>query len=126
VPRPPTPAQARAGLWALHALARAVRHLRRRPIEALRLPRPPRLGLDATRGVDVVLNRLHATCLQKSVVQQRWYAEHDVPYDVVIGVGSPKLGFKAHAWLEEPGQLTETEYTEIHRLPGQAAAKDAP
>lgn len=112
----------KAGLWTIHALYVTVRRLRTRPIEQLRVPRAPSLGLDATRGVDVVLRLTRATCLQASVVRQRWYAEQGVVRDVVIGVTSPRTSFKAHAWLEGPGETSDSEYTVITRLPASATA----
>jgi hypothetical protein len=94
------------------------RDLRRYKADEVQLPPAPRVGLDATRGVRVALKLTRATCLQRSVVLQHWYAAHDVARDIVIGVTAPQAGFRAHAWLEEPGQLTEFEYTEMTRLPG--------
>lgn len=57
-----------------------------------------------------------ATCLQRSVVLQRWYADQGVDRDVVIGVTAPGAGFKAHAWLSRPDAPAGGQYTEITRL----------
>lgn len=86
------------------------------PVESVTVRPAPRLSLEATRGVNGVLRLTRATCLQKSLVLQRWYADHGVERDLVIGVTSVRSGFRAHAWLEEPGQMTDPTYAEISRL----------
>lgn len=68
-----------------------------------------------------MLRLTRATCLERSVVLQQWYGAQGVARDVVIGVTAPRAGFRAHAWLEEPGKLTHTEFTEITRLPATPA-----
>lgn len=120
--RKPTRPQARAAVWALRAHLVTRRRLRNRQVEEVHVPTAPRLGVDATRGVDVVLRLTRATCLERSVVLQQWYAAQGIARDVVIGVTAPRAGFRAHAWLEEPGMLTHTEFTEITRLPWASAA----
>jgi hypothetical protein len=80
----------------------------------------PALGLAATRGVRVALRMCKATCLERSLVLQRWYGDHDEPVEVVIGVGAPGEQFGAHAWLERPGELTQFEYAELLRRPAPA------
>lgn len=114
--RPPTKSQLRAALWAFRARLIADRELRRANADELTLPGAPALGLAATRGVNAVLKLTRATCLERSMVLQRWYGAQGVARDVVIGVTSPRSGFRAHAWLEEPGQLTQAEFTEITRI----------
>jgi Transglutaminase-like superfamily len=66
----------------------------------VRLPPPPPLPAVATRGVEGVLRRASATCLERSLVRQRWLAAHGRRVDVVIGVTAPARGFAAHAWLD--------------------------
>lgn len=75
--------------------------------------------------MEVALRLCRATCLQSSLIRQSWYAQHGIPQDVVIGVAGAGDAFKAHAWLERPGQLTETAYSEIWRLStGERASSD--
>lgn len=109
------PATLHAALWA----ARQVRATRQRlPADGLEavVPDPPLLPPGATRGVLGVLRRRPATCLERSLVLQRWLAAHGEPYDVVVGVTNED-GVKAHAWLPfEAGRATEA-FTEITRVP---------
>jgi hypothetical protein len=65
---------------------------------------PPALPAGARRGVEAVLRRRRATCLEAALVRQRWLRARGVMCDVVIGVTAPRDGFKAHAWLAEPGE----------------------
>ena len=60
-----------------------------------------------------VLRIGRASCLERSLVLQRWLAAHEEPRDVVIGVAPPSTGFAAHAWLE--GEPTRG-YHEVARL----------
>jgi hypothetical protein len=117
--RRPTRTQVSAAAWAVHVRFQIGRQLHKVSVEHLERPAAPRLGLDATRGVRVALLMTKATCLERSLVYQSWFAAHGIDRDVVIGVTSPKPGFRAHAWLEEPGQLTELDYTAITRLPAR-------
>jgi Transglutaminase-like superfamily len=79
---------------------------------------PPRLPAAARRGVEAVLRRRRATCLEAALVRQRWLRAQGVLGDVVIGVTAPRDGFKAHAWLSAPGESTPTEqpWHELMRL----------
>jgi hypothetical protein len=65
---------------------------------------PPVLPAAAGRGVEALLRRAKPTCLEAALVRQSWLRAHGVLCDVVIGVTSPRDGFKAHAWLEDPRQ----------------------
>jgi hypothetical protein len=122
--RRPTRAQARAAIWAAHAHVLVRRRLRVSTPDKVDLPAPPPLGLerDSTRGVRVALAVTRATCLERSLVLQHWYAAHGVAVDVVIGVTPPRSGFRAHAWLEQPGRRNTSEFTEITRVPASSAA----
>jgi hypothetical protein len=102
-----------AAWWALRALRVARRDLRRMPVGRLRLPIPPPLPHRAARGVTGVLIIRGASCLERSLILQRWLAAHEQPCDVVIGVTAPTAGFEAHAWLEgEPAR----GYHEVARV----------
>jgi transglutaminase superfamily protein len=63
-----------------------------------------------------VLRRRNATCLERSLILQRWYAAQGAPHDVVIGVTAPAGGFTAHAWLDGDSDEGAHEFHEIHRL----------
>ena len=108
-----------AALWAMRAQASTRRGLRTHRVDTIVVRPAPRLSLDATRGVTAALRYSRATCLQSSLVLQRWYADHGVERDLVMGVTPMRSGFRAHAWLEEPGQMTEQIYVEINRLPAK-------
>ena len=116
-----SPANLRSALWTLRAHALARRELRRAGIERTPpLPPPPSLPPAAIRGVLAVLRRRNASCLERSIVLQRWFASQGRPLELVIGVNSSGETFGAHAWLEgenPPHGQDESEYQEIHRLP---------
>jgi Transglutaminase-like superfamily len=64
----------------------------------------PMLPAGAVRGVDAVLRRARPTCLEAALVRQRWLRAQGVMRDVVVGVTAPSVGFRAHAWLEDPSE----------------------
>lgn len=105
----------RAAWWALWALVRVRRSLRRHGIEGYSVPEPPVLPDHAGRGVLAVLRRWDHTCLERSLVLQRWEAAHGSEREVIIGVMGPSSDFKAHAWLE--GEPQEGVFEELMRLP---------
>jgi hypothetical protein len=112
---------ARAVWWAACALVRL-----RRTAEALGEVAPPRpLPDTARRGVSLVLKLGRATCLERARIRQAWEAAHGRPATVVIGVTMPSAGFRAHAWLEQPGQ-TETSPAPFEVLARFARPNDAP
>lgn len=107
----------RAALWALVAHARVRRQLRRGELMAVSVPAPPRgVSQDATRGVTGTLRRRKASCLERALVLQRWYAAQGVRRSVIIGVKAPAEGFAAHAWLEGDPAETGESFRELHRL----------
>jgi hypothetical protein len=92
--------RARAALWTLRAVRRARRDLRRGvPVDRVALPAPPPAPRAAGSGVLAVLGHLDPSCLERSLVLQRWLAAHGEARDVVIGVTGADA-FRAHAWLE--------------------------
>jgi hypothetical protein len=46
------------------------------------------------------LRRRRATCLERSLIMQRWLVAMGEPHDVLIGVGAPGETMLAHAWLD--------------------------
>lgn len=106
-------ASLRGAWWAWRTVHRVRRELRDRPLDAVRVPTPHGLPARAGRGVLAVLRRLEPTCLERSLVLQRWLALHGEPRPVVIGVKAPAAEFSAHAWLE--GE-SPAGYQEIARI----------
>jgi hypothetical protein len=93
--------------------------------EPLPLPRPPRAPQETTRAVRSVLGRTRANCLVRSLVLQAWFTEQGDPCDVIIGVTPPSDGFRAHAWLDRPGDIDSDGFTELHRIPPAAHPRRA-
>jgi hypothetical protein len=103
----------RGAWWALRALRRVRRQLHHLQLDDVTVDAPPALGRTAEWGVDAVLRRTPSTCLERSLVLQRWLAAQGDRRDVVIGVQAPSTGFRAHAWLEgEP----MGDFDELRRL----------
>jgi len=111
---PPDTATLRAAWWTLRALTATHRELRKRPFESVVVAAPPSLPPHALRGVQAVLRRREPTCLERSLVLQRWLAAHGDRRDVIIGVLAPADGFGAHAWLE--GEIPSSPFRELTRV----------
>lgn len=115
--RPPRMCELRAAWWAERALRDVRRNLAAGQVEVRLAPAP--LPAAAVRGVDAVLRRRGATCLQAALVRQRWLRAQGVIRDVVIGVTAPSEGFTAHAWLASPGEPGPSQpWHELSRVPG--------
>jgi Transglutaminase-like superfamily len=89
----------RAAWWATRAMRRLRRDLRQVGLHA-QVPQPPALPEAAVRGVRGVAWLSHATCLERSLLMQRWLVAHGEAHDVLVGVGPSARDFEAHAWLE--------------------------
>lgn len=109
----------RAALWGVRALTRTRRTLKENGLASPALPRVPDLPVAARRGAAGALRRLNATCLERATVLQAWDAAHDVRRDLVIGVTSPREGFRAHAWLDGDAPCHDEGFTELLRRPPQ-------
>jgi hypothetical protein len=108
-------------LWALRAWWRCRAQLRRGGLSAVQLPVPPPARPGGLGGVERSLRFVRATCLERSLVRQRWDAALGLRRDVVIGVRGPAASFGAHAWLEgERGDAAAFE--ELSRWPAPHAA----
>jgi transglutaminase superfamily protein len=110
------PQALRAAWWANRALTQARRALARSELEQISLAPPPALPAGAGYGVDAVLRRRSASCLERSLVLQRWHAAHGRQLDVVIGVKAPVSDFLAHAWLEGEPPPADMTFGELVRL----------
>lgn len=87
-------------VWSVRGVRQVRRQLRRQGLQAVRLPVPPAAGRGSQRGLAAGLRAGRASCLERSLVRQRWYraAGRDVP--ILIGVNGSTEQFGAHAWLE--------------------------
>ena len=65
-----------------------------------RLSDPPYAAPWLTGLVAARLTMQHATCLERSVIMQRWLIAVGQPHDLLIGVKSPRETTIAHAWLD--------------------------
>lgn len=65
-----------------------------------RLPDPPYAASWLTSLIAARLTMQHATCLERSLIMQRWLLATGRPHDVLIGVKSPRETTIAHAWLD--------------------------
>jgi hypothetical protein len=65
-----------------------------------RLRDPPYAARWLTGLVTARLAMQHATCLERSLIMQRWLMAIGRPHDVLIGVRSPRETTVAHAWLD--------------------------
>lgn len=106
----------RAAWWAIRALGETRRTLRRGGIQGFHVSPPPSLPPSAARGVRAAIRLRRSTCLERSLVLQRWFGSHGPSPDVVIGVARRDDVFRAHAWLEgEPDG--DTDFHELTRIP---------
>jgi hypothetical protein len=105
----------RAAWWAERSLRLARRRLRREPLALVSVAPPPALPGSALRGVEAVLLRRDPSCLERSLILQRWHAAHGVAHDIVIGVTAPAQ-FSAHAWLDGEPDAEAGPFFEIARL----------
>jgi transglutaminase superfamily protein len=107
----------RAALWAVLALRRTRRALKRGPVTEIRVGRPPALPPTAGRGVRAILRRSEPTCLERALVLQAWAVAQGEARDVVIGVNGTGKQFAAHAWLDGDADGERGPYRELMRVP---------
>jgi hypothetical protein len=113
--RPPDLATVRAAVWAWRAVRRVRRDLRAHSLRDVRVGAPPALPEGAARGVFIVLRRLEPSCLERSLVLQRWMATHGDAREIVVGVSAPGA-FRAHAWLAGERPPEGAGFAELMRL----------
>jgi Transglutaminase-like superfamily len=89
----------RGAVWALRALRRLRREIGNDGLEAYVVP-PPKLRSGGVRGVEAALRRRRATCLERSLIVQRWLVAHGEWHDVLVGVSGGSESMEAHAWVE--------------------------
>ena len=107
----------RAAWWTSRSLWRLRIDLRANGLHA-ELTAPPRLPSTAIRGVTVTARYLRATCLERSLLLQKWLLAQGRPYTLVIGVPAPGAEpFIAHAWLEGHDRPDDdAAYSQLVRL----------
>lgn len=80
---------------------------------------PPTVLRGSLRGARMALWVRRATCLERSMILQRWWATRGVGLDVVIGVRNPNRhrGPMAHAWVDWFDRDWTHRFAEIRRIP---------
>jgi hypothetical protein len=111
------PSSLRAALWAVVALRKTRRALKRGRVTDVVVDAPPELPLRAGRGVKAVLRRSDPTCLERALVLQAWETAQGGARDVVIGVRGSGDSMAAHAWLEGERNGNLGGYEELMRVP---------
>jgi hypothetical protein len=89
----------RAVGWSLLALRRLRREIVASGLEVQVYP-PPTLPSSATRGVEPALRLARATCLERSLIVQRWLLSQGRRHDVLVGVAGGSKSMEAHAWVD--------------------------
>jgi hypothetical protein len=74
--------------------------LRNEGLQELALSAPANLRAVDRSAAVAALSLFGASCLERSVVLQRFDAAAGRPRDVIIGVTAPGAAFRAHAWLQ--------------------------
>jgi len=85
-----------------------------------RLPDPPYATRWLTLVVAARLSMQRATCLERSLIMQRWLMATGQPHDVLIGVRSPRETTIAHAWLDHEDSMS---YHVLMRLPPEGVPR---
>jgi hypothetical protein len=89
----------RAAGWALLALRRLRGRISRDGLEVEVIAAPPSQSA-SVRGVELALRLRRATCLERSLVVQRWLLAQGRPHDVLVGVSGGVDAIDAHAWID--------------------------
>jgi hypothetical protein len=110
----------RAASWALFALRRLRGEISEQGLEA-QVPPPPELASEGVRGVEAALRRRRATCLERSLILQRWLIAHGAPHEVLIGVSGGADRVEAHAWIDgyDP-EADEQDFRVLTHVPARA------
>jgi hypothetical protein len=98
----------RAAGWAMFALHRLRREIPSKGLE-VRVLAPPTTARRDVRGVEAALRLRHATCLERSLIVQRWLMACGSPHDVLVGVTGGSKSVEAHAWIHRYDSEDEGE-----------------
>ena len=103
--------------WARHSVAVIRAEVRQSGLE-VQVPSPSVAGPGSLRGARVALRIQGASCLERSLVIQRWWASNDVALDVIVGVRHPTRhdGAPGHAWVEFFDEDCSDRFAEIRRV----------
>jgi Transglutaminase-like superfamily len=88
----------RAAGWAVLALHRLRREIASDGLEVRVAPAPASASA-SVRGVELALRLARATCLERSLVVQRWLLAQGRRHDVLVGVSGGASALDAHAWI---------------------------
>ncbi|MBM9469137.1 nucleotidyltransferase family protein [Nakamurella leprariae] len=128
------PRPAAAG-WAVAALLSARRQLTTAGVTDVELPAPPQVRAADRSAVVATLDEQRATCLERSLVLQRFDADGGRPRELVVAVtdpgpdrtpgcaaadGDPVGAVHAHAWLEGD-TAPQAGFRELLRSPAPGA-----
>ena len=105
----------RIALWALRSHGRSRRQLRAGGVGAVELTAPAFVRPLDRRVLLAVLRVRRASCLERSVVLQRFDASAGRPRVLIVAVTKPGADFRAHAWLDGERQR-DPELHEIARF----------
>lgn len=89
----------RAAGWGLRALRQLRRELPGNGL-TVRVMAPPAVPSASLRGIELALRMRRATCLERSLVVQRWLLARGREHDVVVGVAGGAEALDAHAWID--------------------------
>jgi hypothetical protein len=98
----------RAAWWAMRVLRRLRRDIHKRGLE-VQIAMPPELAAEGLYGVEAALRHRHATCLERSLILQRWLIAHGAAHEVLIGVNSAADRLEAHAWVDRYDSAAQGE-----------------
>lgn len=90
---------------------------------------PPTTSRGSLRGARIALRVRRASCLERSLVVQRWWASRGIALEVIVGVRHPDAigsGPLAHAWVDRWDDDWSPTFAEIRRIPAPAGKPPAP
>ena len=103
-------------VWAAGAVGEVRSQLGEGGVRAT-VPPPPSLPPAGIRGVTWGVALRRASCLERSLVLQRWHLAQGRERTVIIGVAVEGGTTLAHAWLEGEEHHNDRSYVEITRVP---------
>jgi hypothetical protein len=106
-------------VWAWRALSRLRLEMPTLGVEVLVKAPPVRKSRRSGAALLCVLRLRRATCLEQSLLRQRWLRQLGVERELVIGVRREEAQFGAHAWLD--GDNDADGFFELCRLSGKSA-----